>query len=167
MTPPKTFTGPEGYTFTISADGTAVGIDPPHLYGRGPWVPLAELRAFVDSITETPVTWSVFDEAISQADAAILARAEHAGNLKSLCTTHGLWECTDCNWVDGRRQARARPAVGHTTGDYEPGALPHVVQARANAEHLIARDGWCRKCGWDSNDARCPAEHPSECDGIT
>lgn len=53
MTGPKTFTGPEGYTFTLYADGprpcviigyTGMPLD------HGTFVPLSELRAFVESL---------------------------------------------------------------------------------------------------------------------
>lgn len=47
-----------------------------------------------------------------------------------------------------------------------PAVPDFVLMARANAAHLRERDGWCRKCGWDSQDKRCPAEHPADCDGV-
>jgi hypothetical protein len=39
-------------------------------------------------------------------------------------------------------------------------------EAHARAMTQLAQDGWCRKCGWDSKDPRCPTQHPASCDGI-
>jgi len=52
-----------------------------------------------------------------------------------------------------------------------PGAAKHTPALRPpiNVVPLagrLAQNGWCRKCGWDSKDPRCPTQHPTSCDGV-